>query len=153
MWETPNAQVGVVVTEIIAGRRPVLCGPGVDHLPGIPEVLRWPECGTAGAASAAIAVVWARAAATQTGSVLLDSASGRGRSASLLPPAVVFLVPADALVETPGDILRHPQRWFDERLPSQVLLVTGPSRSADIEMTLTRGVHGPGEVHVVVVDR
>jgi len=62
------------------------------------------------------------------------------------------LVAAETLVETPGDILRHPERWFADGLPSQLLLVTGPSRSADIEMTLTRGVHGPGEVHVVVVE-
>jgi L-lactate utilization protein LutC len=81
--------------------------------------------------------------------VVIDSRPGR--SLSLLPPVAVFVIDAATIVDTPSDVLRQRQRWWPDGVPSQVVLVSGPSRSADIEMTLTVGVHGPGEVHAVIV--
>ena len=95
-------------------------------------------------------VVRATAAVAQTGSVVVDSARNP-RAHSLLPERCVFVVDAATIVDTPGDVLRHRHRWWPGGLPSQVVFVTGPSRSADIEMTLTIGVHGPGAVHAVIV--
>jgi L-lactate dehydrogenase complex protein LldG len=98
---------------------------------------------------AVVGVTGAHAALADTGSLALIHGEGRGRLVSLLPPIHVALVPVTGLHATLG-------AWFDAepdllRQSANVVLVTGPSRTADIEMTLTRGVHGPRIVHVVFV--
>jgi L-lactate dehydrogenase complex protein LldG len=82
-----------------------------------------------------------------TGSVVLASSPKEPRAASLLPSVHVTLVAEDrilpgldALFEAVGD-----------DLPSSLAIITGPSRSADIEQKLAVGVHGPGEVHLVLL--
>ena len=113
---------------------------------------RWPHCGLHAAARAAVTVVGCVAMVAATGSVVVDARLARGRSISLLPPVCIVVARSSRLVATPGDVLRHREDFWPGGVPSQVVFITGPSRSADIEMTLTRGVHGPGELHVVVVD-
>jgi L-lactate dehydrogenase complex protein LldG len=83
-----------------------------------------------------------------TGSVVLAAGPDEPRSRSLLP-----WVHVTELRET--DILPGLPELFEALggdLPSALAIVTGPSRSADIEQTLTIGVHGPGDVHIVLVD-
>ncbi|GAC1345658.1 MAG: lactate utilization protein [Candidatus Dormibacteria bacterium] len=138
--------------ELNAGRDPVLRSSEPDVAALGLEGLRWPECGIAGAAQAAVGVVGCRALIAATGSVVIDARAARGRSLSLLPPACIVVARRSRLVDTPGAVLRRRDELWPEGVPSQVVLVTGPSRSADIEMTLARGVHGPGEFHVVVID-
>lgn len=139
------------VLEIVASRAPVLLSSEADVSELGLEGLRWPECGVQGAAAAAVAVVGSVAAVAATGSLVVDASSARGRSLSLLPPVVIVLARGSRLVATPGDVLRNRDRLWPDGVPSQVLLITGPSRSADIEMTLTRGVHGPGELHALLL--
>ena len=122
-----------------------------ERLSTVPAHLRWPDCGIDGAASAAVGVVGAVAAIATTGSLVVDAARTRGRAASLLPAVCVFVVDAASIVDRPSDVLRDRTRWWPGPLPSQIVFITGPSRSADIEMTLTVGVHGPGEVHAVII--
>ena len=126
-----------------ASRRdgPLLAAPGVD----VDADLHWPQCGPQAATGASVGVVRAVAAAAQTGTVLLRADDNRGRAASLLPAACIFVIDAATVVDTLGDYLRDL-----EDLPSQLVAVTGPSRSADIESTLVIGVHGPGEVHAIL---
>lgn len=121
---------------------PLLAAAGLD----VGADLLWPDCGSQAAAGAAVGVVRAVAAAAQTGTVFLRADVNRGRAASLLPPACVFVVDAATIVDTLGDYLRGL-----EDPPSQLVAVTGPSRSADIESTLVIGVHGPGEVHAILI--
>lgn len=81
-----------------------------------------------------------------TGSVGVVSGPGRPRSVSLVPPAHVCLLPETALVEDLSEALA-----LASPLPSAITWISGPSRSADLEMSITIGVHGPGSVDVVLV--
>ena len=132
------------------GEATIVAGPQArfDALAG---AARWPACGIEVAAGADVAVVHATAAVAQTGSVVVDSAANGGRALSLLPPRAMFVIDAQAIVDTPADVLRDRDRWWPDGPPSQIVMVTGPSRSADIEMTLTIGVHGPGTVHALII--
>ncbi len=97
----------------------------------------------------AIGITGAIAGLADTGSLALVSGPGRARIASLLPPLHISILRVEQLHPTYAAFLAaHPHI---ESTGSNLVLVTGPSRTADIEMTLTRGVHGPGEVHVVLI--
>ena len=97
-----------------------------------------------------IGLTGAVAGLADTGSLALVSGPGRGRIASLLPPLHIAMLRVSQLHASYAAFLAaHPRI---EDTGSNLVLVTGPSRTADIEMTLTRGVHGPGEVHVVLID-
>jgi L-lactate dehydrogenase complex protein LldG len=71
------------------------------------------------------------------------------RLVSLLPPAHIAVVPIDRLLSSLDQLFTILPRPADQT--SSMVLITGPSRTADIEQILVRGVHGPGEIHVVVV--
>jgi L-lactate dehydrogenase complex protein LldG len=85
-------------------------------------------------------------ALADTGSVVLAASPEEPRAASLLPDVHVTLVREDAILPGLDELFAA----VGNDLPSSLAIVTGPSRSADIEQLLTVGVHGPGEVHVVI---
>lgn len=91
----------------------------------------------------------------ETGTLALTALPGQMRGVSLLPPVHVAMVRSDQVVATMADCLGLLQGNRDDmqrRLTSCVSFVTGPSRTGDIELTLTVGVHGPGELHVIMLD-
>lgn len=98
-------------------------------------------------AGADLGVTSCVAAVAATGSVVVDSDVAGGRGASLLPPVHLCVVPRGLVVATPSDVLRRHRR----PLPSNRVLITGPSRTGDIEQIITLGAHGPIAVHLVVV--
>ena len=101
-------------------------------------------------ASASIGITGADAALSLTGSIVIASGPGRPRLSSLLTPVHVAIVRTSTIVDTlPTLIATRPELVTRG---SNFVCITGPSRTADIEHTLSRGVHGPGEVHVVLVD-
>lgn len=105
-------------------------------------------------AHADMGVVLARAALLDSGSLVLAAGPGRSRSASLLPPVSVALVPKSALLPDVASLpgLLEGLRDVAGRLPACVNLVTGPSSTADIELVLVRGVHGPGALEIIGLD-
>lgn len=94
-----------------------------------------------------VGVTSAVAGVALTGSVVLDASRTGGRALAVLPPVHLVVLPSDRLVATPGDVLRS---WSGREMPSNLAFVTGPSRSADIELQITLGVHGPKEVWVLL---
>jgi L-lactate dehydrogenase complex protein LldG len=96
-------------------------------------------------------------AVAESGSLVLLSGSGKGRLVSCLPLVHVALLRVGQLLETWDEVgvlleALYRQDGFAES-QSSITFITGPSRSADIEFSLTRGVHGPKEVHVIALDR
>jgi L-lactate utilization protein LutC len=90
----------------------------------------------------------ARAAVALTGSIVVDAGRAGGRTVSLLPPLHVALVGVGAMVAAPGDLWRA----MANPMPSNLVQITGPSRSADIELIITLGVHGPRALWVGLVN-
>lgn len=133
---------------------PALRRLGVDKKlrEGGTEVVVWRDLedfrGVAG--SADIGLTTAEWAVAETGSVVVSAAPGQGRTATLLPPVHVAVVAAERVVGTVEEAI---EKYAGEAPPSNLAFHTGPSRSGDIEQSLTIGVHGPGEVHVVLVGR
>ena len=108
------------------------------------------------AAGLSVGITGVDAAFASTGSVVLASGKGKSRSASLLPLHHLMIVPASRIYPTFEDWLRTLRQAGELenflRHNAQVAFVTGPSKSADIELNLTLGVHGPKVVHAIVVD-
>lgn len=89
-------------------------------------------------------------ALADTGTLVMLSSRAEARLISLLPPVHLAIVPADRLLSGLDELFTVLPRPADQT--SSMVLITGPSRTADIEQILVRGVHGPGEIHVVVVE-
>ena len=99
-------------------------------------------------AGVGLGVTGAHAALADNGGLVLVSGPGRGRLASVLPPVHVAVVDERRLRPSLAALLREEPGLLDAG--SNVVIVAGPSRTADIEMTLTHGVHGPKHVHVIL---
>jgi L-lactate dehydrogenase complex protein LldG len=98
-------------------------------------------------------IVWPDYAIANTSTLVLLARGGKGRSVSLLPGSLLAIFHADQLVTRMGEALTALREAYPEvqDLPSSINMVTGPSRSADIENDLTIGVHGPGKVYAVII--
>jgi L-lactate utilization protein LutC len=100
-------------------------------------------------ARADIGLSAAEGAIADTGSLILTGGPGKGRTVTLLPPTYVAVVPADRVLRTVPEAIE--KYAGNGGLPANVVFHTGPSRSGDIEMEIFVGMHGPGDVHVVLV--
>ncbi len=90
-------------------------------------------------------------ALAETGTLVFRHRPGQGRALSLLPATHLAILRAVDITANLEVLLRREQR-AGEDLGSALTFVTGPSRTADIEMVITTGVHGPARLHIVVLE-
>ena len=105
---------------------------------------------------ATVGISGANMAIAETGTIVLVTNEGNADLTTTLPPVHIALFGIDKLVATLDDavaVLRMlPRSGTGQIISSYVNWITGPSRSADIEQSLTIGVHGPREMHCVILD-
>ena len=93
-----------------------------------------------------IGLTGALAGIAESGTLVVPGGKGRPLSASLLPETHIAVLRAEDVYASLAEALR----LEDITRSSNTILISGPSRTADIEMTLTIGVHGPGEIYVFI---
>jgi len=98
-------------------------------------------------AAAAVTVEEVFGAIAETGTLVCSSEGGRAVQAGILPAHHVAIVRRDRIFGTLDDLFAA----VCGPLPTNLTLVTGPSRTADIELTLAIGVHGPGRLDIILV--
>jgi L-lactate dehydrogenase complex protein LldG len=96
-----------------------------------------------------VGITSATYALAETGTLVMFASHEEARLVSLLPPVHLAVVPRARLLTGLDELLSIEPRPAERT--SSMVFITGPSRTADIEQFLVRGVHGPGEIHVVLV--
>ena len=99
-----------------------------------------------------LAVTTAIAAVAETGSVLLHPRAGAPMAMNFLCDRLVVLLRAADVLPNLEDMWARVRQSFGNNTPRALSLVSGPSSSGDIGMQFATGVHGPIELHVLVVD-
>ena len=95
-------------------------------------------------------ITLSHAAIAETGTVVLRSSPQSPRLLSLVPPVHIVIVDANRVVESFFDLM-HQESW-GQGLPTNVILVSSPSKTADIQQTLAYGAHGPKQLVVMLVE-
>jgi L-lactate dehydrogenase complex protein LldG len=100
-----------------------------------------------------IGVTSADYAIAETGTLVLVSGGEQHRLISLVPPVHVCLLEETRIIESlPVFLALAGQKYYStESAPLATTFITGPSRTADIELSLTLGVHGPRELHTLLI--
>jgi len=136
--------LGKTLTELLPAEASVYC-PGKSKLEQSAEKALKNPVGDY--ASAEICIEEVLAGIAETGSLVCSSDEGRAVQASLLPARHVALLPAEKIFATLDDFFAG----VAADPPTNLTLITGPSRTADIELTLAIGVHGPGQLDILVI--
>lgn len=86
------------------------------------------------------------------GSILVSSAQTSGRRMNVFPHSHVVIAHSNQIVEDIKNAFAALNEKYKGNLPSMISLITGPSRTADIEKTLVMGAHGPKNIFVILID-
>jgi L-lactate utilization protein LutC len=103
-----------------------------------------------------VGVTGATALVAETGTVLLAADEAYGQLVSNLPYTHVVVAPTFKIVPNLDDGLwlarRYAERVLGHAVPRYLGAISGPSRTGDIEFTIVQGMHGPGRVHLILLD-
>ncbi|MCC7173699.1 MAG: lactate utilization protein [Bryobacterales bacterium] len=122
---------------------------GISSLPGVRSGLEDEAELRRLCAAADFGITSAGFGLADTGSLVMFSSGEEARMISLLPPVHIAVFPREKMLTGLDELFTVVPSPAE--VTSSMVLITGPSRTADIEQILIRGVHGPGEFHVVVV--
>jgi L-lactate utilization protein LutC len=143
------------VAEAIAGKTalasnaPLLAECGITSLPGVRSGITDREELRELCAAVDVGITSADYALADTGTLVMLASPQEARMISLLPPAHIAVVPRERILTGLDELFSLLPNPAEST--SSMVLITGPSRTADIEQILVRGVHGPGLLSVVVV--
>jgi L-lactate dehydrogenase complex protein LldG len=122
------------------------------------DVYEWdymkPEESIAKAEAANVAITISEITLAESGTVVLFSDQNKGRTVSFLPATYIALVPKSSLVPRMTQAAKKMRENYQEtgRVASCINFITGPSNSADIELNLVVGVHGPVKASYIVIN-
>jgi L-lactate utilization protein LutC len=134
----------------VASNAPFLRQIGITALPGVESGFTDERNLREACARVEVGITSADYALADTGTLVMIASPAEARLVSLVPPVHIAVVPAERVLTGLDELFAlHP---LPAEKTSSMVLITGPSRTADIEQILVRGVHGPGEIHVVIVD-
>ena len=138
-----NAELNEVISKTTRGQGPIYC-PGMTRKEKaviIPEGRRSED-----SAASTVCIDEALGAIAETGSIVLSSMGGKPVQAGLLAAHHIAIVSSETIFENLDQFFSS----WEGMLPTNITLETGPSRTADIELTLTIGVHGPERLSIIV---
>ncbi len=150
------AQVVATLSEILEAKRvvasnaPFLQTCGITGLPQVQSGFTDRAALREACAAADIGITSADYALAETGTFVMLSSPQEARMVSLLPPVHIAVIPRSRILANLDELLAVLPLPAEQT--SSMVLITGPSRTADIEQILVRGVHGPGEIYAVIVD-
>ena len=127
---------------------------GIDHLIHSIGTGSIPQSQNNLTAKADLGISEAAFGLADTGTLVLRASPGRDRSTSLLPPSHIAVLESKKILFTLDDLLVRLLLDFVEKgdLGTCITLITGPSRTADIELNLVHGIHGPKSLHVIILN-
>jgi len=149
-------EVAHILSELLQGKRavasnaPFLAACGITGLPQVQSGFTDREALRAACVTADVGITSADYALAETGTLVMLSSPEEPRLISLLPPVHIAVFPQSRMLANLDELLEVLPNPAEQT--SSMVLITGPSRTADIEQILVRGVHGPGEIYAVIVE-
>ena len=149
--DDPRAWVAEAIAgkTAVASNAPFLAECGITGLPGVRSAITDREELRELCATVDVGITSADYALADTGTLVMLASPQEARMISLLPPAHIAVVPRGRILTGLDELFSLLPNAAEST--SSMVLITGPSRTADIEQILVRGVHGPGLLSVVVV--